>query len=64
MTSRLVKSIERETPELADEVVCGGPGDLEGHPVVKLDLTKDEQPCPEEENFNPNKENFGVSWDA
>ncbi len=61
MTSGLMRHVQERTPELTDDVVCGGPGDLKGERVVGLDLTPEEVPCPKGDNFNPYREGFGVS---
>ncbi len=61
LTGGLAQQIKSRTPELADKLICGGPGDLRGIPMLALDLQPQEVPCPTGDNFNPYKENFGVS---
>ncbi len=60
MTGDLLDQVRRRTPELADEVLCGGPGDLKGERAAQLDLAPDEVPCPKGDKFNPAREDFGV----
>jgi len=62
MADTLIRQIRRATPELADGVLCWGPTKrLAGKPMWQLmEIHPGEVPCPQGDNFNPYKENYGV----